>query len=753
MKTSCFHSLVILGLILAGCVTPTSETPHPLGLITSTAVPSAAVTSIAQEVTATVSPTDPTETLIPIPPVATPIARENTPIPVPDEPLTPQNANRVVELARLGKGNANMIRYSPDGSTLVLVSSLGIYFYDNQQKLVDFIETDQPVESFTYAPDGSVFAVGSSHTINFYKNHRQWIDVLHADTPLDAISFSPDGNTLITRSVEGALQFWSWKDKQLQKTVKTNIQAIPHGIFFSPGRNLVTFTQQDPETYEIYLSVLKVSDGSILFQKSLSYAYGYQYSNDGESLYIADGSITKYRLTDGSIQETWTLQGNEEIHLNSVIVSDDEKQMIVSSTTDYKTIYLWKLQDATPYQSIKFENDTYLAPIFQPAKTCHFGADGGPEIPAMYSLLPDKQRILVSSSNGSLQIRRLSNGVLLRSTPQKNKLAQTNILVDGFIFNSRQKSIAVHYNTGLVEIYDQETLQLQGRISGHVAEYNSVVISPILSANRTYLAAGASDDTLRIWNIPAGSRASDIRVEANALAFSPDGQNLAIGTRDWLVKILSLKDGKLQNSQAESLGWIDSLSFAPDGKTLVSGSDDCTLRTWQVEKGIVLKNTVEEDTSKDALWGQIKHISMSPDGLWVIGTGENGIIRYNTKTQDIQTFENIHGLDVSAAPDNHSFASISGVGLAIRDIATLNKIRENKEIQGSHLTYSPDGSLLAVGTREGVIMLVGAQNLNVIGELNGHRNEITRLSFSPDGKLLASASKDGTIRLWGILSR
>src|SRR5687767_1611722 len=39
----------------------------------------------------------------------------------------------------------------------------------------------------------------------------------------------------------------------------------------------------------------------------------------------------------------------------------------------------------------------------------------------------------------------------------------------------------------------------------------------------------------------------------------------------------------------------------------------------------------------------------------------------------------------------------------------------------------------------------------------GHADEVTTLSFSPDGKVLATGSRDGTIKLWdtktGVVSR
>jgi WD40 repeat protein len=501
----------------------------------------------------------------------------------------------------------------------------------------------------------------------------------------------------------------------------------------------------------VYIYVLKIADGSILFQTSISaYAYAFCYSNDGKSIYIADGAITKYSLADGSMQATWKLQDDNDGHINTLIISSDEKLMITASTSDNITVHFWNMKDSQPYQSFKINNDIYLSHGFHIADTCHFFVDGGGENPAMYNLSPDNRLLVVNASNGAIQIRRVSDGKLLSSTPEKNKRGRTDTFIDQFSFNPHQKSMAVLYNTGLVEVYNQENLQTMGSITGHVAEYNSVAISPSFSGNRSYLAAGASDNTLRIWNIPDGKRATDIQAETSSLTFSPDGKYLAFGTRNWTVNALSLNDGKLLNSQSGHLDWINSLSFSPDGKTLVTASDDCTLRTWQVGKGVVLENTIQEDPTNDLYWGQIKHISMSPDGNWFIGTGYETILLYNTKTQKAQILQDTYGLGVSISPDSRFFAAINGGSLDIWDLSTLVRVDKNGEIHGSQVTYSPDGHLLAVGTEEGGIILVDAQSLKVILELTGHSDEITQLNFSPDGTLLASASRDGTVRLWGI---
>src|SRR5437588_450941 len=73
-----------------------------------------------------------------------------------------------------------------------------------------------------------------------------------------------------------------------------------------------------------------------------------------------------------------------------------------------------------------------------------------------------------------------------------------------------------------------------------------LVLSVAFSPDGHYVASGSSDNTAKVWDIPATSPLRQFvhKAAVNAVALSPDGKKLAGACKNATVKVWNTADGK-----------------------------------------------------------------------------------------------------------------------------------------------------------------------------------------------------------------
>jgi WD40 repeat protein len=108
------------------------------------------------------------------------------------------------------------------------------------------------------------------------------------------------------------------------------------------------------------------------------------------------------------------------------------------------------------------------------------------------------------------------------------------------------------------------------------------------------------------------------------------------------------------------------------------------------------------------------------------------------------------GVDMAFSPDS-SFLATAGDGVHVwRTDSGEEEI--TSPLASTSLAFSPDSTLLAVGTIDGRIVLLELPSGDIAAQF-AIGIEVWSLAFSIDGSLLASSGADSQIRLWNITEK
>lgn len=276
------------------------------------------------------------------------------------------------------------------------------------------------------------------------------------------------------------------------------------------------------------------------------------------------------------------------------------------------------------------------------------------------------------------------------------------------------------------------------------------------------------NDAIRLVNIESNEIINTIianRKISGEIVFSSDGKFIACGIRND-VRVWRTTNGRRFKNFKGHEAPVTCVSFSSDGKFIASGSEDESIRIWNLNEEEPLHLLIPNPTN---FIQEIQRIFFIPNShiLIAVHFGHSRLRFWDTNTgslfKEIETwYSDIFSVDFSNDWKRLVFGAYGGMQLwdleneeLLRNI--IGPFERDEYIEQSNHTFfdvdlSPDEKTIVATQGTSMVELWDATmtRRKPIAILEGHEGTVTHVAFSPDGRLVASSDTQGIVRLWDV---
>ncbi len=633
--------------------------------------------------------------------------------------ISRSNVDDVTQLAMFGQGTIRWLALSPDGQTLALASSAGIWLYEvnslQPQRLLEGHRGE--VYHVAWSPDGErLVSAGGDNTLRTWEAASgALLSTLESPYGAERVEWSGDGAYLASLTFDGTVNLWEAASDLPYFSFERPPECSFVSIAWQPGSATLSMgcrRQDKSGRVTLWNATSRQQVGMLTNLEELS-----------QMSWSPDGNLLASACADGVVR-VWSAAGGEALSPpisnpagTNVAWSPDGTWLAWGSEAG--EIILWSLSSSAMPRHILSSAGDYPLVAWSP------GSD---------------KLIAVHSGSGTLDVLDANTGETVAST-ELRYLIDYDWSPDGLDL----AAITLSDRLQVWEYIGGDTALQQAFQIGNQSKTGAPLRALAWSPDGAFLATAEADNLISLWDVRNEEliREFDQQDMVISLAWRPDSGQLAAWGAEY-VRIWDTSDGQQITSYAFS-DYPGELAWSPNGKYLAGYYPDG--RVWARDV-----DSSEQWQAPNLTVGAIRRIAWSPDGSTVAIVGDGGLGIWQVAFDEASFYlEGFSLLSAAWRPDGSRIAFGTDYGELLVWETISGEILHNLSAGSSvlDLGWSPDGTLLASAGDH--LRVWDGQLGQLLADFETHSGITFRLAWSPDGALIASTGIDQTLRVWGVV--
>lgn len=620
-----------------------------------------------------------------------------------------------------------------------------------------------PVYGVALSPDGKTMASASDdRTVRLWdlsdrSDPRPVGEPLTgSDQYMASVSFSPDGRILAAGSGDGTVFIWDVTDRSaprpLLEAAPTGARTV-HNVRFSPdGRTLAApndngtvtlFDTSDPWSGQFPATVLVAHGGAVRTVSFRPDSAVLATASDDRSVRLWDIAVPTRPVPLPSV-----LTGFGDV-VHSVAFAPDGRTLAASSDDGFVRVF--DATDVAAVREVGAPVQAHTGGIW----TIAFAADGA----------------TLTSASWDGTVKRWSVDPERRTLrPLRPALTGNGGGVPAMALSPDGETVVTGGQDSMVRVWALPRTNLP------VSE--SALSLPSTSRDGSLMATGGYDSVIRLWRVGNDGRLAAASATpmprplggAHVAALSPDGKMMATTpTTGGHVQLWDVRDPAHPTALGAPIvtqtRFTWEMAFSPDGNTLALGDDDFSVRLWNLA-----------DPGHPVPWGEpldgpsnlVRVAAFSPDGNTLVATDADGGV-HSWDVRDPARPES-HGVShagegginaLSFSPDGTRIATgDDDQAVVVWDRAADGSLSARQPALLGHsgtvysVSFSPDGRRLVSGSDDGTVRLWDVSDAGRAREVGGPIATTGtgrwQVGFLPGAHTVVAAGGDGVLRAWGL---